>query len=85
MPKEGLTQNPQNPTYLGDGLYAEYDGYGVWLGTPGYTNAHSSRHIFSVLGFERKVYLEPEVYEALTNFVAKIKEANDGNRAVCTE
>lgn len=47
--------------YIGDGVYAEYDGYGIWLR----------------LGAERQngtyeIYLENETYARLTNFVARI-------------
>ena len=43
--------------YLGDGAYAEYDGYGVRLTTENGVETTNS------------IYLEPEVYAALTAFV----------------
>ena len=52
----------ENPTYLGDGLYAEYDGFGIWL--------KANHHLHPT----DKVYLEPSVYESLTRFVERIKE-----------
>ena len=42
-------------TYLGDGLYASYDGYMIILRAP---REHSDHH----------VGLEPEVYDALIRF-----------------
>ena len=43
-------------TYLGDGLYAIFDGYGIWL--------HANRHENPT----DKVYLEPSVMQALIRF-----------------
>lgn len=44
--------------YLGDGVYAIYDGYGIWL----YANDH--REEFAT----DKIYLGPEVFDALKRF-----------------
>ena len=43
--------------YLGDGAYAEFDGYGVIL------TAENG------IDVTNRIYLEPEVYQALTLFV----------------
>lgn len=43
-------------SYLGDGVYAIFDGYGIWL----HANSHSNP--------TDKVFLEPQVLEALINF-----------------
>ena len=43
-------------SYLGDGVYAIYDGYGIWL--------HSNDHENPT----DKIYLEPSVLESLINF-----------------
>lgn len=43
--------------YLGDGVYAEFDGYGIWLTTE------------NGLSRDNTIYLEPEVYRALVSFV----------------
>ena len=52
---------PDKPTeHLGDGVYAIYDGHGIWL----YANDHENP--------TDRVYLEPAVFEALVRF----KEAN---------
>lgn len=51
----------QAETYLGDGLYASFDGFMVKLRAPR-------------LGMDHEVYLEPEVYDALLKFVERIKE-----------
>ena len=57
-----------NPTeYLGDGVYAIFDGYGVWL--------HANHHEFPT----DKVYLEPEVLEALNIFSKKVREIDSTN------
>lgn len=43
-------------TYLGDGVYAGYDGWGVWL--------HANDHLHPT----DKVYLEPEVLDSLNRY-----------------
>lgn len=48
-------------TYLGDGLYASYDGYQLWLRAP------------RGCGEDHRVALEPAVYRALLDFVASLK------------
>jgi hypothetical protein len=47
-------------TYLGDGLYCSFDGYQIILRAP--------RE-----GGDHYVALEPQVYEALTAFVATLR------------
>jgi len=49
-------------TYLGDGLYASYDGYQITLRAPRMDGDHW-------------VALEPPVYAALLDFVARLKAA----------
>jgi hypothetical protein len=44
-------------TYLGDGAFAEYDGWGVWLTTERENGQH-------------RIYFEPEVLAALNEYVA---------------
>lgn len=51
--------------YLGDGLYASYDGYQLRL----YTS--------DGISVTNEVFLEPLVYTALLEYVAKLKEAPD--------
>ena len=46
--------------YLGDGLYARFDGFTIWLRAPRETGDHY-------------VALEPQVYAELTRFVERIK------------
>lgn len=48
-----------NFSYLGDGLYAAYDGYGIWL--------HANHHARPT----DRVYLEPEVFSALIRLAFK--------------
>jgi hypothetical protein len=51
----------QKETYLGDGLYASFDGFAIWLRAP----REAGDHV---------VALEPEVYRALTEFVERLKQ-----------
>lgn len=44
-------------TYLGDGLYASFDGYHIWL------TAENG------ISIQNKVAIEPAVYHALRNWV----------------
>ena len=48
------------PVYLGDGLYAIFDGHGIWL----HANDHENP--------TDRVYLEPKVYDALRDWVDKL-------------
>ena len=48
--------------YLGDGLYATFDGWGIWL---------TSEDWVSVLN---KVYLEPSVLQGFENYVTRLRE-----------
>ena len=48
-------------TYLGDGCYASFDGYQIWLRAP--------RE-----GGDHRIALEPSVYIALVEFANKMKE-----------
>jgi hypothetical protein len=50
--------------YLGDGLYARFDGYMVILRAPR-------------LGGEHWIGLEPPVYAALLEFVASLKRSEE--------
>ena len=52
--------NEETKEYIGDGVYAKFDGFGVILTTEN--------------GFEatNKIYLEPQVLDALQNYVAKL-------------
>lgn len=45
--------------YIGDGVTATYDGFGIWLRTPR-------------LNGEHEIYLEPDVYHRLTKFVENV-------------
>jgi len=47
--------------YMGDGVYALWDGYGIWL--------HANDHLSPT----DKIYLEPSVFEALIRFREKTK------------
>jgi hypothetical protein len=49
-------------SYLGDGVYAIFDGYGVWL----HANDHKDP--------TDKIYLEPEVFEALRKVIKEVNK-----------
>ena len=49
--------------YLGDSVYAEFDGYGITLTTD---NGH---------GPSNTIYLEPNILEALNRFKARTRES----------
>lgn len=49
--------------YLGDGVYASYDGYQIWLRTPREGGWH-------------EIALEPPVLEALDEYRARIAESD---------
>lgn len=51
-------------TYLGDGVYAIFDGYGVWL----HANDHKDP--------TDRIYLEPQVMQALIRFKKEVANAN---------
>lgn len=53
-----------NKQYLGDSVYAEFDGYGIWLTTEnGY-------------GPSNKIYLEPGVLGALEDYKAYLRKVH---------
>ena len=49
-------------TYLGDGVYAIFDGFGIWL----HANDHKDP--------TDKIYLEPAVLEALVRFNKEVNK-----------
>lgn len=53
--------NRKNSDYLGDGVYAHFDGFGVLL--------HANDH----LNPTDRIYLEPEVLESLNRFIERMK------------
>ncbi len=54
----------KNHCYLGDGVYAEFDGYGIWLRTGNHED-----HLCT-----NRIYIEPSVFENITHFVNYIKK-----------
>lgn len=54
--------------YLGDSVYVEYDGYGVWLTTE------------NGFGPTNKIYLEPGSVEALKSLVDSWRSADMAKR-----
>lgn len=47
--------------YIGDGVYAEFDGYSIVLTTE------------NGISVTNRIVLEPEVYEALTTYAADLR------------
>lgn len=54
-------------TYLGDGVYAEFDGFAVWLSTPREDGEH-------------RIALEPDVYDALAAYIKRLDMVPDDDR-----
>ena len=52
--------NEKQIEYIGDGVYVAHDGFGLWV----MANDHISP--------TDKIYLEPEVLDALNRFAAKV-------------
>lgn len=50
---------PTAPIYLGDGVYASFDGYRIWL----HLNAHDSPPLIAI---------EPQVYDALKLYAKRV-------------
>lgn len=57
----------QLDTYLGDGVYASFDGYHIWLAV----NHHENK----------VVALEPSVFHELLNYAKTLKEPTDAQAA----
>lgn len=57
-------EEKKNYRYLGDGVYAYFDGHGMWLRT----GHHSDTEC------DHKIYLEPGVFKKLEQFVEDIKK-----------
>ena len=55
--------------YIGDGAYAIFDGYGIWL------------HANDLHSPSDKVYLEPEVLAALERFYRRAIEEHATNQS----
>jgi len=51
----------ESEIYLGDAVYASFDGYQIWLRTAD--------------GNNNRIALEPSVYQALVEYVADLKKA----------
>lgn len=51
-------QSVIEPSYLGDAVYASFDGYHIWLKTGD--------------GNNQQIALEPAVYQALVNYANRI-------------
>ncbi len=58
----------KNMSYLGDGVYALFDGYGIWL------HANSHDHPTD------KIYLEPDVLVSLNTFNQRVQKEYHDNK-----
>ena len=56
--------------YLGDGLYADFDGYQICLAANDRVSGNPTD----------KVYLEPRVVDAFWRYVEKLKEESDESK-----
>ena len=52
----------ETKSYLGDGVYVEWDGWGVWLHANDPDEPTDS------------IYLEPEVFDSLVDFFKQLKQ-----------
>lgn len=52
------------PEYLGDGVYAEFDGYHIWLHANSYPSA-------------TQIALEPYTFQNLLKYAKQLKEFSD--------
>lgn len=59
-----MVDKMSNKQYLGDGVYADYDGYMLILTTEDGENILNT------------IYLEPEVYVALVRYVEYLRQKN---------
>ena len=63
MTEDVTVKPPQpEPVYLGDGLYADFDGFQIEL--------YASNGMYKT----NQVYLEPSVLTAFLNYVKRLKE-----------
>jgi hypothetical protein len=53
-----------DPEYLGDGVYATFDGYHIWLTTGSHEHDEATN----------RIALEPAVFEALLKYQRKLVE-----------
>ena len=60
-----MTETNTITEYIGDGVYVEYDGYGIWL--------KANDHQFPT----DQIYLEPSVLEALSRFAIKYSKREE--------
>jgi hypothetical protein len=58
-PVDVSVKPPAEPAYLGDGVYASFDGYHIWL----HLGAHDNPGLIAI---------EPAVYEALIHYARKV-------------
>lgn len=57
------SEERKNHCYLGDGVYAAFDGYGIWLRTGNHQD-----HLC-----DDKIYIEPDVMDSLNRFIEHLK------------
>lgn len=57
----------KNHCYIGDGVYAEFDGFGIWLRTGDHREEKC----------DDKIYIEPDVLNSLNRFVEHLRTRNE--------
>ena len=57
----------KNHCYIGDGVYAEFDGFGIWLRTGDHREEKC----------DDKIYMEPDVLDSLNRFVEYLRTRNE--------
>lgn len=56
----------KNYCYIGDGVYAFFDGYGIWLRTGDHREDKC----------DDKIYIDPDVLDSLNRFVEHLRSQN---------
>lgn len=57
----------KNYAYIGDGVYAFFDGYGIWLRTGNHEE----------LLCDDKIYLEPDVLDSINRFYERVSKKDE--------
>lgn len=63
MSGAGGKERDERPCYLGDGVYATFDGYHIWLRT----GAHEGPYVTNAIA------LEPSVFKALLKYQRELE------------
>ena len=61
-----LDADKMKKKYIGDGVYVDYDGFGITLTTEDGTNEDGTNIV-------NRIYLEPDVYDSLVLYITKVR------------